>query len=840
MADPDPPQPVPFPIRIVADPLPPLSADDGPAPPEVPSGRRNDHFYEAWEQFLAIEPKRAKTASTAAKKLEEERKAVKETPGDGLQLHENAATSWEQAAAECKAKVAAIVEECKRLNQKYRDAVFDLEANSDCLQALNGRYPKAIGKIDPPPWIKRIEDIFDEPQFFIDGATATDVHQGSGGDCWFLAALMAVSAKKELIESLCVARDERVGVYGFVFYRDGGWIYEVIDDKLFMRVGDDDDLQVVRDWDKDEKLGMSLKHENDKLRNQLQKGGEALYFSHCKSNETWLPLIEKAYAKAHGDYFAIEGGFASEGIEDLTGGVGVVLNPEDIMDKDLFWREQLSQVNEKYLFGGGSKPTGSKGFVGSHAYAVLEAWEEGDLKLLKLRNPWGEVEWDGDWSDGSKLWTAQMMTKLGHIFGDDGVFWISYMDFLKHFPSINRVRLLNSKDWQMAQQWTCVNVPWTVDYLDTKFQFTISEQGPVVVVLSQPDDRYFYGLRGRFLCSLHFRVYREGEREDEWIVRSMHNSGNESLFTRSVSAEIEDLKPGTYNVIFKVTATRSNSSSTAEESVVKYAIERKEKLLHVGRRFDYAQTKGNLRAMEEANKKQKKTEMRIRQNDAFRRARKINQQEKERARKRKQRTDEAMKEKRKAFEMARRQKNKQRRQRMPQRRENQSTAGQPYAGVEADSETNGDQATPTTESEAASPEKAGQESEHMEANTAADDVGDSSEKLSKDLSKLQLKDRQDSNGSGSRCVSPLEDEKYDSPLEAPEELDEDDFDWDSEIDGPVDSSDDEDSQVRRSLRSVKNEIFADDPWNALCVLGLRVYSLNSDASVCVVKSENGS
>src|ERR1700712_1578204 len=103
----------------------------------------------------------------------------------------------------------------------------------------------------------------------------------------------------------------------------GGWIMEVIDDKLFMRVGDDDDLQVVRDWDKDEKLGMSLKHDGDKLKNQLQRGGEALYFSHCKSNETWLPLIEKAYAKAHGDYFAIEGGFASEGIEDRTGGVAV-------------------------------------------------------------------------------------------------------------------------------------------------------------------------------------------------------------------------------------------------------------------------------------------------------------------------------------------------------------------------------------------------------------------------------------------------------------------------------------------------------------------------------------
>ena len=61
--------------------------------------------------------------------------------------------------------------------------------------------------------VKRVSEIFQEPQFFIDGAGATDVYQGQGGDCWFLAALMAICAKrKDLIEeTLCVARDEKVG-----------------------------------------------------------------------------------------------------------------------------------------------------------------------------------------------------------------------------------------------------------------------------------------------------------------------------------------------------------------------------------------------------------------------------------------------------------------------------------------------------------------------------------------------------------------------------------------------------------------------------------------------------
>ena len=603
---------------------------------------------------------------------------------------------------------------------------------------------------------------------------------------------------------------------------DGEWVYEVIDDKLFLRVGDDDDIEVVRDWDKDNREGMNLKHDEEKLLAQLQRGGEALYFSHCKSNETWLPLIEKAYAKAHGDYASIEGGFASEAIEDLTGGAGVVINPEDIMDKDRFWREQLSQVNEKYLFGGGSK-SAAKGVIGGHAYAVLKAWEEGDLRLLKMRNPWGSTEWEGDWSDGSKLWTPDMMTKLQHTFGDDGVFWISYKDFLKHFPSINRVRLFN-KDWQVAQRWSSVYVPWTVDYLDTKFQFTITEKCPVVIVLSQPDDRYFYGLRGRFLYSLHFRVYKEGD-DDRWIVRSMHNSGAETVFTRSVSAEIEDLEPGTYNVVFKVTAVRSKVAPTAEEAIMKYAVDRKQKLLHVGRRFDYALSKGNLKAMEEANKNRQRQDRRDMMEESYKRDRKMNQKEKERAKKRKKRIDDAMKEKRKEFNERQKERAKLRQERMAAKRESQSSEAQAQAegGSEAmsdskphltpeaeespavsltdvkpgessdqakEAEESKDQADTgvqeakkhagTSESDKAGNTEEAEKPDDVARRTEATKGTADEENLSKGISKLRL---DDTRRSSDVPVSPIEeeDDEYDSPLEHPEELDDDDFSWDSDM-----------------------------------------------------------
>lgn len=84
-------------------------------------------------------------------------------------------------------------------------------------------YPKAV---------KRVVDIFDAPEFYVDGPTANDVRQGRDGDCWLMAALCTLSNKPGLIERCCVAHDQAVGVYGFVFHRDGEWFSEIIDDKV--------------------------------------------------------------------------------------------------------------------------------------------------------------------------------------------------------------------------------------------------------------------------------------------------------------------------------------------------------------------------------------------------------------------------------------------------------------------------------------------------------------------------------------------------------------------------------------------------------------------------------
>ena len=209
---------------------------------------------------------------------------------EGVACTEGAVASYEEAARECKEKVKRIVRECQRTNEKFTDPDFNIENDwkRNCLSGLQlpakegsdgvegGRgavgarslqdalrtlvQSKVLGldtclpmdvsalqnALDDddsdsddgrmsPETVHRVDYIFDDPSFLVDGFSSSDVQQGANGDCWWVAAVATLCSMPELMEKVCVERDAECGVYGFVFYRDGEWISTVVDDNLYLR-----------------------------------------------------------------------------------------------------------------------------------------------------------------------------------------------------------------------------------------------------------------------------------------------------------------------------------------------------------------------------------------------------------------------------------------------------------------------------------------------------------------------------------------------------------------------------------------------------------------------------
>ncbi|KFY52692.1 hypothetical protein V497_08457, partial [Pseudogymnoascus sp. VKM F-4516 (FW-969)] len=519
--------------------------------------------------------------------------------------------SYDAAVAACTKKVAHIVRECQAMNLKYSDPYFDLDDKEDCMYPLSMPERKSNEEVRPnrgmnlyeeggggerkghlllfgngpegqprkaplPPSVKRVGDIFDNPQFYVDGASAKDVRQGGSGDCWFMSALMALcnsAGADSLLEKICVARDQDVGVYGFVVFRDGEWESVIIDDKLYLRKPDYDDLndRLRKDWE-------AAKVRDDGAedwRMEFQRNSSALWFAQSThEDETWVPLLEKAYAKAHGDYGAIHGGNVGEAMEDLTGGISVMISTRDILSKERLWQDLL-KVNTEYLFGCASPvwddvddDGGKDGIQANHAYSILRAVQYKNERLLLIKNPWGRKEWKGPWSDGAKEWTHESIRDLGHTFGDDGIFWIRYQDLLRKYDEIYRTRLF-SEEWRVAQQWVNVDVPWAGDYLDTRFEVTLDKGAQTVIILSQLDER----------------VHKKGE--EDYLMRTH----GEFYRQRSVSAELF-LEAGTYEIRMKVAASRNEKAHKVEDIVKGNWLDRREKLLQVGLSYDIAHAKG--------------------------------------------------------------------------------------------------------------------------------------------------------------------------------------------------------------------------------------------------------
>ncbi|KAI0527723.1 hypothetical protein F5B22DRAFT_640704 [Xylaria bambusicola] len=798
-------------------------------------------------------------------------KALSVLPFDPVPLPSNPegpnellSAGYERAREECSRRVKKIIQECKRVNTRYRDPGFDLDwdlkmGRGNCLNylgsskfdMLNTRYSTTTSV---PKAVKRVHEIFEKPTFLkdIDGA---DIKQGGLGDCWYIAGLSALANVEDAVKRVCVEYDTRIGIYGFVFYRDGEWIYSIIDDKLYLTSPNWDSPSMQRD------LMNQIDRESPEkdYRKTYQTGSKALFFGQCKNqSETWVALFEKAYAKAHGDFGSLAGGWIGEALEDLTGGVTTELLASDILDLDEFWEKEVSKVNQEFLFGcstglldGGYGDR--NGIREGHAYVVMDArtLKSGE-RLVKLRNPWGKLRkgvWEGPWSDGSKEWNQDVKEELGHQFGNDSVFWIRFEDMVEKYLHFDRTRLFRDVDWQCSQRWIGVEVPWKPQW-NEKFHFKLTKESPLVLVLQQLDNRYFKGLRGQYTFRLHFRVHEQGRPgSEDYIVRSHGNY----LMSRSVAIEIPSMEPGDYSVFLSIIAERDTEMLSVEDIVKRECRKREEndKFAQVGYAYDLAHSKGvahlehvaRLRKKSDQKKastsrmeeRRKMWEKRHLNREITKKQSKKNQEKRDRRRevedtkrKAKEEAEEAEKKKKQEAEEVERKKEEEEKPKdaavqtdTPTRGEDKSS--QTGAG-EADSSTQSDEAdskssAAESEKSASTDEKKDEEKNDKDSTSATGDANQPTKPVSEVTQKKVATPTYSSD-----CDS------SDSPVE----------DWEL-----LYSSDDMSKKPRMATpapaATATTEVVESDgesglpdPWNAICIVGFRVYSKDENLDLRVV------
>ncbi|KAJ8319152.1 hypothetical protein KUTeg_004243 [Tegillarca granosa] len=309
----------------------------------------------------------------------------------------------------------AIRNELLLANSLYVDREF--QPNNGSL-TFNGQVPVGLRNVI---W-KRPKDLATNPKFIVKGARRYDLDQGYIGNCWFIAGASLISQHKKLLERV-VPHDQDfdqnyAGIFRFNFWWYGKWIEVIVDDYL----------------------------PTDGYRLIYAKNRE-------EPNEFWAPLLEKAYAKLHGCYQALDGGKLNDAIVDMTGCISERI---DLSDKskipanlyDILWKS--FKMNS--LFGASIHlPKGAttreaekpNGLYMGHAYSITGLatvpYQGTSVQLLRMLNPWGEKEWRGDWSDKSpqiRNMSQDVRRQLGIEIVNEGEFWISVHDMIANFDEI--------------------------------------------------------------------------------------------------------------------------------------------------------------------------------------------------------------------------------------------------------------------------------------------------------------------------------------------------------------------------------------------------------------------
>ncbi|KAJ3580657.1 hypothetical protein NHX12_034286, partial [Muraenolepis orangiensis] len=394
----------------------------------------------------------------------------------------------------------ALRSESQSRGQLFCDPTFPAAPESLGFKELGRNSAKTRGVT----W-QRPTELVSSPEFIIGGASRTDICQGGLGDCWLLAAIASLTLNEDVMARVVPSDQDfgpqYAGIFHFQFWQYGEWVDVVIDDRLPV------------------------------------KDGELLFVHSAEGREFWSALLEKAYAKVCGCYEALSGGSTTEGFEDFTGGIAEnfdLLNPPSNMFqiiKKALEAGALLGCSIDITSAADSEAVTRQKLVKGHAYSLTGAVEVSyrgrQEKLVRIRNPWGQVEWTGAWSDGSSEWN-DVQGDCPNANAEDGEFWMSFKEFMRHYSRVEVCTLTpdtilddSVKHWSVGKfdgTWRrgstaggCRNNPYTF-WMNPQF----------VIKLDEEDDDPEDGEEG---CSLVLGLIQKNRRNMRKVGQDMHTIG---------------------------------------------------------------------------------------------------------------------------------------------------------------------------------------------------------------------------------------------------------------------------------------------------------------------------
>ena len=390
----------------------------------------------------------------------------------------------------------------------HRDEEFPPTINSLC-----GEDRRKAAKWSRVTWRTPTEFWGSGFEVFQGSVEPNDIKQGQLGDCYFLSTLSAMAEWPKRIEDLFP--EKKANEHGCYMVRicDMGEWKEIVVDDLFPC-------------------------KNDRSGPIFTRGNE---------HELWVLILEKAWAKIYGSYAKLEAGLTREVLHDLTGGPTEYFTDQD--DANTVWDALYKGEQMNFImtagsgdFMGGSDLLASSGLVGSHAYSLLSAvdimTDNGEVRLVKLRNPWGESEWKGDWSDESPTWTpTQLKEKVGLQDVDDGAFYMSFDDFRKYFSDVQICRVHDDYKYSAHR--------FTVEANHASYiRFTIHEKGHYYITINQKSKRHFLESENYQYSDVFLIIGRENGQDFEYV-QGIQRADRE-VWTDG------DMEPGNYIAYVKV------------------------------------------------------------------------------------------------------------------------------------------------------------------------------------------------------------------------------------------------------------------------------------------------